>query len=265
MSIRCIDAHIHVDLYKEERRDSLLEEAKRSGVEGVVAISMNLASSRATADLAKRHGHYIMPAYGYHPEQPIPSKEEEEQLFHWINERYESGEIFAIGEVGLPYYTRTEAEAAGKGFDEQPYIQLLERFIKLAAQWDRPIVLHAVYEDAGIACELLEKHSVKRAHFHWFKGDSAVIKRMVKAGYYVSITPDVQYEEEIRRLVRQYPIQLLMVETDGPWPFEERYNGRETIPAMASDAALCIAELKGLPAEQTATVLLANTKRFYGI
>lgn len=263
--LACIDAHIHLDMYEERRLVSLLADAKQSGVEAVVAVAMHLASCKATRELASRHTPYIIPAYGYHPEQPVLGKLEADKLFDWLQQRYAAGEQFAIGEVGLPYYLRTEKAEAGELFDQQPYVDLLERFVELAAKWNRPIVLHAVYEDAVKACELLEKHRVLKAHFHWFKGDRAVVRRMAQAGYYISVTPDVQYEEEIKELVRQYPLELIMVETDGPWPFEGRYEGRETVPAMALDAAVCIAELKGLPAEQTAAALLANTKRFYSI
>jgi TatD DNase family protein len=56
-----------------------------------------------------------------------------------------------------------------------------------------------------------------------------------------------------------------MVETDGPWPFEGPYAGEPTRPAMAADAAAHIARVKQLSVEHAAEVLLANTRRFYGI
>jgi TatD DNase family protein len=261
----CIDAHLHVDLYEEEERARLLKEAFEEGVECVVAVSMHLASSITNYELALQNPGRLHPAYGFHPEQPIPSAAEMDSLFDWIRMRHEAGERFAIGEVGLPYYTRSEAEAAGKRFDEQPYLALLDRFAALAAALDRPIVLHAVYEDADKACDILAKHNVRRAHFHWFKGSEAAVSRMAASGYMISVTPDVAYEEEIRRLAERYPIELMMVETDGPWPFEGPYAGKPTRPAMAADAAKHIAAIKQLPVQETAKRLLANTRRFYGI
>ncbi|EXX84637.1 DNAase [Paenibacillus darwinianus] len=260
-----VDSHIHLDLYEEQERKALLREAFAAGMEAVVSVSMNLASSQANRELRLAYPEQIMPAYGFHPERPLPSAEEEEELFAWIRERHREGEPFAIGEVGLPYYTRTEAEAAGEAFDEAPYLRLLERFAALAAELERPIVLHAVYEDAAKACALLEKYGVRRAHFHWFKGPEETISRMASNGYFVSVTPDVAYEEEMTALVRRYPADRLMTETDGPWPFEGPYEGRLTSPVMAADVVLRIAELRGtLPAEEAAR-LLANAKAFYGI
>lgn len=73
-------------------------------------------------------------------------------------------DIVAIGEVGLPYYLRKEDEHIAIN----SYISVLQRFVELASKYDLPIVLHAVYEDADVVCDLLEKHKVSRAHFHWF-------------------------------------------------------------------------------------------------
>ncbi|MFC5650743.1 TatD family hydrolase [Paenibacillus solisilvae] len=261
---RWIDAHIHVDLYAEEEREALLDEAfANDGIAAVVAVSMHLSSSRTNHELALRYIGQVLPAYGLHPEQPLPSKAELDQLFDWIGERYIGGETFAIGEVGLPYYTRTEAEAAGLLFEMQPYLELLERFVELAAALDRPIVLHAVYEDAEQTCDLLERYGIRRAHFHWFKGSDEVVERMIKAGHYISITPDVLYEEEIRRLVQRYPMTLMMTETDGPWPFEGPFEGKATKPAMVRKVAEAIADLKGIPVLEAEARLLKNAIDFY--
>jgi TatD DNase family protein len=260
-----IDAHIHVDKYEPDERERLLAEAYAAGGEAVVGVSMNLDSCRENRRLAQRHAGRYMPAYGHHPEIPLPQPDEERELFAWIRRRHADGEPFAIGEVGLPYYARTEAEAAGRPFDEDPYVELLDRFAALAAELNRPIVLHAVYEDAAKACDLLEKHGVRRAHFHWFKGPEETIRRMIARGWHVSVTPDVVYEPEIQTLVRAYPLDLLMAETDGPWPHEGPFAGRPTTPAMVQEVIRAVAELKGLGADETAAAMLAVTKRFYGI
>jgi len=260
-----IDAHIHLDLYPEEERAPLLEEAFAAGMEAAVAVSMNLASSLANRELALRYPGRVLPAYGFHPEQPPPSAEEEEELFRWIRERHAAGEAFAVGEVGLPYYTRTEAEAAGEPFDEAPHVRLLDRFAALAAELDRPLVLHAVYEDAAKAFALVLKHGVRRAHFHWFKGPEGTVRRMIAAGCRISVTPDIAYEAEIRALAAAYPLELLMTETDGPWPFEGPYAGSRTTPLMAADAVRGIAAAKGLDEKEAAARLLAGAKAFYGL
>ncbi|MBO7744147.1 TatD family hydrolase [Paenibacillus sp. MWE-103] len=263
---RWADAHIHLDLYEEHEREPLLRRAfGEGGIAAVVAVSMHLGSCETNRRLARLHPGRVHPAYGFHPEQPLPPEAELDALVAWIEARAAEGEAFAVGEVGLPYYARTEAEEAGRRFDEAPYAALLERFVRLAAKLGRPIVLHAVYEDAAKACDLLERYGVRRAHFHWFKGPEATVRRMIANGYAVSVTPDVLYEAEIRELVRAYPLGLLMTETDGPWPFEGPFAGRRTAPEMTRRVAEEIAAVKGLPVPEVEERLLANALTFYGL
>ncbi|GGD68815.1 TatD family hydrolase [Paenibacillus nasutitermitis] len=258
-----IDAHIHVDLYPSGERDAMLKRAFDQGITAVVAVSMHLESCKINRELAMKYPGRLIPAYGFHPEQILPSGSQLEELMGWIRDRNKAGETFAIGEVGLPYYTRLEAREAGRPFDEGPYLQVLDQFAALAAELDRPLVLHAVYEDADKACDILDKHQVRRAHFHWFKGSSATLGRIRAAGFRISVTPDVEYEEEIRQIVKDYPIELMMTETDGPWPFEGTFAGKCTRPEMVREVAAEIALIKGIQEDHAASRLLDNAKEFY--
>ncbi|MBY0206447.1 MULTISPECIES: TatD family hydrolase [Paenibacillus] len=256
-----IDAHIHFDKYTPEEQEKMLLSLPSHQVEAVIAVSMNLASAQANLELAKQHPRYIYPAFGYHPEQQLPSLNEQEKFFLWIEENI--GHAIAIGEVGLPYYNREEAQRAGLSFDQNGYIDLLEQFIILAKKHHKPIILHAVYEDADIACELLEKHQFTRAHFHWFKGSKQTIRRMANNGYYISFTPDILYDTEIRELARQYPAEQVMAETDGPWPFEGPFQDKMTHPAMTRQVIQAWSEVTGMGIERATRLFYRNTKRFY--
>ncbi|RNB87805.1 TatD family deoxyribonuclease [Brevibacillus fluminis] len=258
-----IDAHIHLEKYEPAEQEQMLRDCSRAGVSGMIAVSMDLASAKRTSALAKQHPTLVFPAYGYHPEQAVPTPHEQEQLVAWIREH--AAEMVAVGEVGLPYYLRQEMEEKGKAFVLEPYIELLDTFIRLAKELDKPIVLHAVYDDAAIACDMLEKHRVNRAHFHWYKGPVETTERMIRNGYYISLTPDVLYEPDIQELASLYPLSQLMVETDGPWPFEGPFAGKMTHPAMIADVVAKLAELKGLANEQIAERVYANTCAFYRI
>jgi TatD DNase family protein len=256
-----IDAHIHLDMYEELDVIEMLSNLPKTQIQGLVAVSRHLESCKATEKWSNNYPNRVYAAYGYHPEQKVPGKEEREQLFDWIMQH--ASQMVAIGEVGLPYYMRQEAEEKGLIFELDPYLELLDRFIALSASLHKPIVLHAVYEDADLVCDLLERHRVKRAHFHWFKGSEQTIQRMISNGYHISITPDVLYDDDIHKLVAQYPIELMMVETDGPWPFEGPFEGIQTHPAMIINVIKQIAGIKHLSEQQAATILLNNTRQFY--
>lgn len=261
--MRTIDAHLHLDKYEGEDLDKVLAELGReNGVEAVVAVSVNLDSCKANRTFAKQHPG-VHAAYGFHPEQPIPPEKELDRLFAWIGDNAASAA--AIGEVGLPYYKQQEAKEKGETFDLAPYVDLLDRFAELAVRLDLPMALHCVYEDAPIACDLLEKRGVTKVHFHWFKGDRRTTERIAANGWFISLTPDVAYEQEIRQLAAHFPLTQLMAETDGPWPYEGKYAGRMTVPSMARDVVAEIAALRGIDRGEAAGILYDNTVRFYGM
>lgn len=251
-----IDAHIHLDLYKRSDRFQLLSELDQSHVEALICVSSHVQSAEKVMELARRDAR-VKPAIGFHPEQVLPTKTELEMILECI--RYYQAEIIAIGEVGLPYYKKQKEPTLVM----EPYLDMLEQFIKEALRIDKPIILHAIYDDAPIVCDLLEKHGVKRAHFHWFKGDSTTINRMIKNGYFISITPDCLYEKEIQQLIKSYPLTQMMVETDGPWPFQAPISNQKTHPKMIHQSIEKIAELKQLPTKEVYHQLYQNTRTFF--
>lgn len=253
-----IDAHTHLDLYEKEEREKILKELDLYSVEALITVSFHLQSSKQNLAFAKGDGR-IKAAAGFHPEQELPSDSEVEELLAFIRKNHK--DLVAIGEVGLPYYKMKEDPSLVLA----PYIELLERFIIESNRLNKPIILHGVYDHAPIICDLLEKHSISKAHFHWFKGDSKTIERMIRNGYLVSVTPDVRYEKEIQQLVRDYPIEGLMVETDGPWRFEGVFLERMTHPGMMHRSIEKVAELKSMSEAAVYKQLVKNTTEFYGL
>ncbi|NEU25980.1 TatD family hydrolase [Paenibacillus polymyxa] len=262
-TVPLIDAHIHVDSYAPEQQEPLLASLADNHVEAIIAVSMHLASSQANLRLAERWPGLVRPAFGFHPEQALPPQTELDLLFDWMDEHVQ--QMVAVGEVGLPYYNRLEATRSGDAFDLAPYIALLERFVQFASKHNKPVVLHTVYEDADIACNLLERYGVTQAHFHWFKGSAATTERMARNGYYVSFTPDLLYEEEIRSLARQYPSNQVMAETDGPWPFEGPFTGQQTHPWMTAEVIRAYSKLTRQDEAAVRQLFYDNTKRFYSL
>ena len=253
-----IDVHIHLDNYSEIQQQRIIDEMTEYGIESLITVSSDLPSAKANLKLHRAYNQ-IKPAFGFHPEQPLLDKKEMEALCAFIC-LYQQ-EMIAIGEVGLPYYTRKENPA----LQLDPYINVLDQFMMLAKQLRKPIVLHAIYEDAAIACDLLEKNKIESAHFHWFKGDTQTVERMIQRGYFISITPDVVYEEEIQALVERYPLEQLMVETDGPWAFTGPFEGEMTHPKMIHHVIETIAFIKELKINDVYEQIYENTKNFYGI
>src|SRR5699024_6425707 len=98
-----IDAHIHMDQYTSYNQERLFQDCERWQVEAFIAVSNDLQSAKDTLRLAEKYPQ-MKPACGFHPEQALPEQEMIHQLLTYIYNHHE--EFIAIGEVGLPYYTR---------------------------------------------------------------------------------------------------------------------------------------------------------------
>lgn len=256
--MKMIDAHIHLDQYQNEEIRKLMEEIVQ--IEALISVSFDLESCKRNLQLKNKYSK-VQTAFGFHPEQALPTDHQLNELINWMN--LHRKDMIAIGEVGLPYYSRKDQKVSIKQFES--YLEILERFVHLATKWKKPIVLHAVYEDAPIACRLLEKYSFTKAHFHWFKGDRMTIQRMLENGYFISVTPDVLYEKQIQQLVQIYPLEQMMIETDGPWVFKGHFKGKKGHPDMMNQSIQKIAEIKHLTVEEASSQLFTNTKSFYNI
>ncbi|MEH7336338.1 TatD family hydrolase [Neobacillus drentensis] len=251
-----IDAHIHLDHYKDDEIKQIMKDSPL--IDRLITVSFNLESCKKNLELTRKF-QKVKAAFGFHPEQALPSENQVLELLNWMNDH--QNEMAAIGEVGLPYYLRQQNQVS-KSQHEQ-YLNILEIFIQKAAEWGKPIVLHAIYEDAPIVCDLLEKYSIKKAHFHWFKGDQKTILRIIGNGHFISVTPDIVYKEKIRNIVHMYPLGQMMIETDGPWPFEGPFSGKMTHPNMMSESIREISKIKKLSLEEVSDTLWRNSKSFY--
>ncbi|CQR47957.1 putative deoxyribonuclease YcfH [Paraliobacillus sp. PM-2] len=258
MNDQIIDAHIHFDWYNEEQQNQIIHDLEANHIEGLISACYNADSAHKLLYLQQQDKR-IYPTLGYHPEQDLPSSEEMNRLETILKDK--ASNIVAIGEVGLPYYMRQK----NPSLSYQPYVEVLSYFMDLAIQYSKPIFLHTIFEDAQTACDLLEKHNLSQAHFHWYKGDEKITQRIADNGYMISVTPDCLYEEQIQMIIKKYPLEQMMVETDGPWSFEGPFKGKMTHPKMIHDAVEQISIIKRLPLQEVYTQVYQNTISFYQI
>lgn len=246
------DSHLHLDQLSDENIQKTLGDSK---ITGMLAVSTNLKSAKKLLNLKQIYPGKLYIAAGFHPEQTLLNLEEQDELFQWIDEHYSS--ISAIGEVGLPHYSKRE----NPNFDYTPYIELLERFILIAKKWGLPLNLHIVHNDVDITLELLQKHNIQCAHFHWFKTDEKSFQKFLSTPYFASLTPDILWNPKTQYVAQHLSLNRLMIETDSPWPHE----GFES--AVISEQLFAVvkkvAELKSLPLHYVQEQMLLNTQQFY--
>ena len=93
-----IDAHIHLNHYKDEEISQLMETIPQN--ENLISVSYDLESCKRNHGFTGKY-QKVRAAFGYHPEQPLPTVEQQNELFSWMNDHIDV--MIAIGEVGLIY------------------------------------------------------------------------------------------------------------------------------------------------------------------
>ncbi len=252
--LRLIDTHAHLD--EIENLDEQVAAAKEAGLVAIIAVGSDLTSNRKTLEIASQHEGFVYPALGWHPWY-IKEDEIDTQL-EFI--AASMNKAVAVGEIGLDYHKRVRA-AAGKDLQKA----VLDKLLTIAAEHNKPTLIHSRYAWRD-AYDAVDKAGLEKAVFHWYTGTSSVLRDIIAHGYYISVTPAVEYHEEHRRAVKEAPLEQLLLETDSPVTYG-RGSDHEFVasPADVRRSLKVASELKGLSEEEIAAATTENAKRLFVI
>jgi TatD DNase family protein len=246
-----VDSHAHLCSPEfDHDLGEVLARARAAGVGAVIAVGETLADAERNLDLAEKFP-MVKPAAGLYP--TVLDCDQAEKMLMFI--RSHRAQLSAIGEVGLDRWVVKEEKARGV------QREIFTGFIRLSKEIDLPLNVHS--RSAGrqaVAC-LLESGAA-RVQLHAFDGKASAALPAVEAGYFFSIPPSVVRSRQKQKLVKHLPLSCLLVETDSPVLGAEPAVRNE--PANLPLAVKAIAAIKGLPGQQVAGVVAANTVRLYG-
>jgi TatD DNase family protein len=251
---RLIDTHAHLD--EIEDIESVLAAAREAGLAAIVAVGSDLASNVKVLELSGRYGRFVYPALGWHPW--FIRKADIAASLEFIESH--ADEAVAIGEVGLDYHKRVRARA-----DKALQKQVLGEILKIARAHDKPALIHSRYAWRDALDAVLEA-GLDKAVFHWYTGTSSVRRDIISSGYYISVTPAVEYHEEHRRTVKEVPLERMLLETDCPVVYQRGSPNEFTSrPADVIRSLKGAAALKGVSEEEIAEVTAQNAMKLFGI
>ncbi len=252
-----VDTHAHLDDARfREDLPGVLARAAEAGVEHILTVGCDLESSRESLRLAAAHpGLYA--ALGIHPhDAPQATKEGLETLRDLLgNDR-----AVAVGEIGLDFYRdRSPRDVQRRAFRDQ---------LRLAREVGKPVIVHDRDAHEEVLAILREERAAEIGGvLHCFSGDLAMARACVEMGLYISIAGPVTYpaNEALREVVRQIPVDHLLIETDAPYLAPQARRGRRNEPAFVAQTARKIAEIKGLTLDDVARVTTLNAFELFGI
>jgi TatD DNase family protein len=248
-------AHLDDDRFKDDQKQ-VIEQCKEDGVELILNAASNLRSSLESIALAKEYD-FIYASVGVHPHD---AKSMDSKTIDVLRDLAANTKVKAIGEIGLDYhYDFSPRDIQKKRFMEQ---------IDLAKQLKLPIIVHD-RESHGDIMDIFHKMNVSGMGgvLHSFSGSVETARECLKLGFYLSISGPLTFKNNVKtvEVVREIPLDMLLIETDSPYLTPVPYRGQRNYPGYVRYVAEKIAEIKGLSFEEVAQKTLENGKRLFGI
>ena len=255
-----IDVHCHFDAAVYADPDIVCQQSRAAGVTAMVAAGMGQMSNTRILGLQQQFPDQVWAALGLHPERLDASWAEMELVVEQIRAHRER--VVAVGEIGLPHYTRLDGRMTAVQAQQQQ--ELLRALVHAAADMALPVVLHAPHATAAVALEIVRQVDPPGAVFHWHKSSPETTAAICAAGYCISVTPEICYRERDRQLVQAVPLENLLLESDGPWAYDGEFAGQRTTPAVVARVAEAVAEIKEIPLAEVQAVTSATVARVFG-
>jgi len=245
-----VDSHCHLDFADfAAERDAVIERARTAGVGTMVTICTRLDEFPGVRAIADAYDD-IWCSVGAHPHEAADHAGVGADEFAALAAH---PRVVGIGESGLDFH-----------YDHSPR-DVQERVFRTHIAASRasglPLIVHARKADAEIAC-ILREGVAPSGVLHCFSCGRALAEAALDLGFYISISGIVTFRnaEELRAIVRDVPLDRLLVETDSPYLAPVPYRGRRNEPAYVAATAAAVAALKGVePAELAA----ATTDNFF--
>ncbi len=249
------ETHAHYDDPAFDRdRDRLLALLKDEGIAPIVNIGASIETTKSTVELAHRYDH-VYAAIGVHPSDCGDLTEND---IEWLKDLSSDEKVVAIGEIGLDYhYDEPDREIQKKWFIRQ---------LELAGDTSLPIVVHS-RDAAQDTYEIIKDFRGLRGVIHCFSYSAELAREYVKMGYYIGVGGVVTFKNgrKLHEVVKEIPLESIVVETDAPYLSPEPYRGRRNSSAFIPYIIERIADLKNISYETVERALYDNAADLYKV
>jgi len=249
-----IDTHCHLYDEKIENPQRIIDNFEKDNILACVMCADTMENSIKVLDFAKNKNVYA--GIGVHPETADNYSDEVEKF---IIENDENEKVVAVGEIGLDYYH----EFCSRELQKEVFIKQ----IKLAYSLKLPMIIH-IREAYGDFLEILKEYK-KYFEFggvvHSFSGSVEIAKILIDYGFYLSFNGIATFKNanKILSVIKEVPLDKILVETDSPYLTPEPFRGRVNEPKYVEFVARKVAELKDMDYLEICNILNANAKKLF--
>jgi TatD DNase family protein len=253
-----IDSHAHLEMEAfEADREEVLRRAREAGVDTILSLAMidQEDSYQRAFPFVEAHEE-VVTAIGCHPhDAKIFDERGGEDLLLRLARR---PRVLAIGEIGLDYHYNLSPPERQR--------DVFRRQIRIARELSLPVIVHHREAESDLV-RLLDEEGAREVGgiLHSFTADLTTAERALEMGFLVSFSGILTFKnaDPLREVARRLPLDRLLVETDSPYLAPVPYRGKRNEPAFVARTLRCLAEVKGLAAEEAEEATDANFRRFF--
>jgi len=248
-----VDSHCHLDFPDfAPERDAVIARAFAAGIGAMLTICTRLdqfAGVRAIAEADPR----IWCSVGAHPHE---AADHAGMLPERLVTFAAHPRVVGIGETGLDFHY----DLSPRDMQERVF----RAHIAASRQSGLPLIVHAREADAEIAA-ILRAENPPPGVLHCFSSGRALAEAALDLGFYISISGIVTFRnaDDLRAIVRDVPLDRLLVETDAPYLAPVPYRGKRNEPAFVTATAAAVAALKEAEPDALAAATTANFFRLF--
>lgn len=251
-----IDSHCHLD-YPELAAElpEILSRAASAGIDAMLTIGTQIGEFDSVRAIAEAHNN-IYCSVGTHPHD---SGKETEVTAEQLVTLASCEKVVGIGETGLDFY-----------YDNSPR-EVQERSFRIHLRAARTAGLPVIVHTRGADDETIEilrdeaKQGAVTGVIHCFSVGRAVAEVALELGLFISISGIVTFKNagELREIVRDLPLNRLLVETDAPFLAPVPHRGKRNEPSFVVHTAELVAELQGVSVEELGHATTENFFRLF--
>jgi TatD DNase family protein len=243
-----IDTHCHLDLEPLSLRlAAVVSDAHLAGVTQFVVPGVHPDGWERMASLAREY-ESIFPAFGIHPMHADLADDSSLSRLAALS----SGGV-AIGEIGLDPTYKVSMEHQERAFRKQ---------LRLAVSLGLPVLIHCrrAFRQTLLILQEEGARSVGGI-MHAYSGSPEMAREFIRLGFAISISGMVTRDNSVRLpgVVRELPLEALVLETDAPDMTPQRFRGQPNQPAYLMETLHAVARIKGVQAVDAARFFRAGS------
>ncbi len=257
MQPQYIDSHAHVNFSDfDADRAEVLARALEAGV-WVVNVGSNRESSEKAVEVAHEYEEGVYAVIGLHPTDIA-----EDFGYDFYKKLAQDSKTLAIGEIGLDYHHFADGDDIEALKKKQK--EVLIKFIDLANEVGKPVMLHC-WDGYDDLLQILTDHPVEKSGIvHSFVGGFRTAKKFIELGYFIGLNGVVTYTPDFNRLIKEVPLEKMVIETDCPYLAPGAKKGGRNEPILVREVAAHIAKIKEVEEEDVRVATLANSRQILG-